>query len=170
MSERASIRIAHAPGGPLTYLIDAAPETLPPVRSGDLAEAWVAARQAAADTQWGTPRLFRFLRTEGGMLDLALADDDACCWAAAVDQSAGMHTPYGLSLCLRLLALVDLLARASWLGRFYRLGRAGAALDPALVRVAATTSLTSQASFDEREFQTRLASTDTPLMISGAAS
>ena len=168
MSERAPIRVARVPGGPLTYLIDAAPQSLPPVRSGDLAEAWAAARDAASDTRWGTPRLFRFLRSEGGMLDLALADDDACCWAAAVDQTAGMHTAYGLSLCLRLLALVDLLARAAWLGRFYRLGRAGAALDPALVRVAATTSLTSQANFDEREFRARLSVTDTPLMISGA--
>lgn len=175
MSERAPIRVARVPGGPLTYLVDTTPEALPPVRSGDLAEAWAAAREAATDAQWGTPRLFRFRRTEGDMLDLALADDDACCWAAAVDQTAGMHTTYGLSLCLRLLALVDLLARASWLGRFYRLGRAGASLDPALVRVAATTSLTSQASFDEREFHARLASAGAPalttdLMISGATS
>jgi hypothetical protein len=162
MSERAPIRVARVPGGPVTYLIDAPPEALPPVRTGDLAEAWEAARQAACDTQWGTPRLFRFLRTEGGMLDLALADEDASCWAAAVDRTAGMHTTYGLSLCLRLLALVDLLARASWLARFYRLGRAGVALDPALVRVAANTALTSQAGFDEGEFHARLAESATP--------
>ncbi len=80
-----------------------------------------------------------------------------------------MHTTYGLSLCLRLLALVDLMARASWLGRFYRLGRAGATLDPALVRVAATTALTSQANFDEHEFHAKLALAANPLMISGAA-
>ena len=168
MSERAPIRVARVPGGPLTYLIDTAPEALPPVRSSDLAEAWAAAREAAGETQWGTPRLFRFCRAGGDVLDLSLADDDACCWAAAVDQTAGMHTPYGLSLCLRLLALIDLLARASWLRRYFRLGRAGAALDPALVRVAATVALTDQANFDERDFHARLAVDASPVMISGA--
>lgn len=176
MSERdPPIRVARIPGGPLTYLIDSAPQALPPVRSGDLAEAWIAARDAASEAQWGTPRLFRFLLGDGDKLDLALADDDACCWAAAVDQTAGMHTPYGLSLCLRLLALVDLLARSTWLGAFYRLGLAGAALDPALVRVAASAALTSQARFDESQFRARLAHTANPrlashLMISGATS
>ena len=61
---------------------------------------------------WGAVRGFRFRRPDGSYTDLALADRDARCWAGAVDRTAGLTSSYGLSLCLRLLALVDLLARA----------------------------------------------------------
>ena len=144
-------------GGPITYLVEGSPSGLPPVRSAELADAWSAAREAAVGLEWGPPRVFRFKQEDGQTLDLALGDEDACCWAAAVDQTAGIQTAYGLSLCLRLLALVDLIARASWLSAFYRIGRAGAALDPALVRAAATTTLTNDASFDEQTLRERLA-------------
>ncbi len=145
MSERPQppIRVAHASDGSVIYLVAAAPDALPPVRSADLLEAWDAAREAAAGAAWGLPRLFRFSGPDGETLDLALADEDACCWAGAVDVTAGISSLYGLSLCLRLLALVDLLARAPWTGGLCRIGRAGAALDPALVRTAATTPLTA---------------------------
>ena len=149
----------------MTYLIHAAPESLPPVRSGDLAAAWEAARAAAVEASWGQPRLFRFIKPDGSTLDMALADEDACCWAEAVDHSTGMQNPYGLSLCLRLLALVDLLARASWASALYRIGRAGAALDPSLVRTAATAPLTSQAAFDETAFRSRLGGAAPPARI-----
>ena len=159
MSRRAQppIRLAQAQDGTLTYLVASPPEALPPVRSVDLTSAWEAARDAASGSEWGLPRLFRFLREDGTTLDLALADQDACCWAAAVDETTGLQTSYGLSLCLRLLALVDLLARARWTGALYRIGRAGAALDPALVRAAATAPLTPQAAFDETALRARLA-------------
>lgn len=150
------IRVATTPGGPVTYLVYLSPEALPPVRSGDLADAWGAAREAAAGSEWGTARAFRFLQDDGETLDLVLSDEDACCWAAAVDHTAAIQTTYGLSLCLRLLALIDLIARAPWLGAFCRIGRAGAALDPALVRAAATVPLTRQAAFDERRFRIQL--------------
>ncbi len=158
MSERAQppIRVAQARDGSLTYLIATAPDALPPVRSGDLLAAWEQAREAAAEAEWGLPRLFRFLQDDGTTLDMALADEDACCWARAVDDARGMQTTYGLSICLRLLALVDLLARAPWTGPLCRIGRAGAALDAALVRTAATVPLTSQARFDEAGFRARL--------------
>jgi hypothetical protein len=158
MSERAQspIHVATTRDGALTYLISTAPDTLPAVRSGDLVAAWEAAREAASGSEWGLPRVFRFLHADGSTLDLALTDEDACCWAEAVDHTTGMQTTYGLSLCLRLLALVDLLARAPWTGAFCRIGRAGAALDPALVRAAATAPLTSQAGFDETVFRARL--------------
>ena len=150
------IHVATTQDGTLTYLVDTAPDALPPVRSGDLAAAWDAAREAASGSVWGLPRLFRFLQADGSTLDLALADEDACCWAEAVDHTTGIQTAYGLSLCLRLLALVDLLSRAPWTGEFCRIGRAGAALDPALLRAAATAPLTSQAGFDETVFRARL--------------
>ena len=109
--------------GTLTYLVDLPPEALPPVRGRDLEAAWDAAREAAGAAMWGAARLFRFRRADGSFTDLALADPDACCWAGAVEDSVGMGTSYGLSLCLRLLALVDLLARAPWAAGLCILGR-----------------------------------------------
>ncbi len=169
---QSSVRVAQARDGTLTYLVDAAPEALPPVRSRDLEAAWDAARAAATLSEWGTPRMFRFRQADGSTTDLALSDQDARCWAGAVDQTTGMQTPYGLSLCLRLLALVDLLARAPWTGVLCRIGRAGAALDPLLVRTAATAPLTNQAGFDEAAFRAKLACIAAPapagLPLSGA--
>ena len=152
-----TIQISHTPDGAVTYLVAIPVEALPPVRSRDLAAAWDAARDAATDAIWGAERLFRFRRADGGTLDLALHDDDARCWASAVDGTTGMQTSYGMSLCLRLLALVALMARAPWLAGLYRLNRAGVQLDPALLRAAAEAELTPDAQFDETRFRRHLA-------------
>jgi hypothetical protein len=114
------------------------------------------AREAAIASVRGGTRGFRFLRRDGTTTDLALADPDASCWAAAVDETVGLGTCYGLSLCLRLLALVELLARSPWAGGFYRLERDGAELDRSLLQAAATTPLTAEARFDEAVFRSRL--------------
>ncbi len=66
--------------------------------------------------------------------DLALADRDACCWADAVDGTIGLRNSYGLAVCLRLLALVDLLARVRWADSLCLLRRDGAELHPSLLR------------------------------------
>jgi hypothetical protein len=140
----------------MTYLVDVPPEALPPVRLRDLVAAWDAARAAATAASWGTARFFRFRRGDGTCTDLALADPDACCWAGAVDGTVGMNTSYGLSLCLRLLALVDLLARARWATALFAIRRDGAELDPSLLRTAATAPLTREARFDETGFRARV--------------
>jgi len=151
------IRVGVGPDGSRTYLIDLPPENLPIVRGRDLERAWHAARDAAIASVWGVTRGFRFLRPDGTTTDLALADRDARCWAAAVDATVGLGTCYGLSLCLRLLALVDLLARSPWAGSLYRLERDGAELDTTLLRAAAMTPLTPEARFDEAPFRAFLA-------------
>jgi len=151
------IQVAVADNGIVTYLVDAPPESLPPVRLRDIAAAWEAAHAAATAAAWGNARLFRFRRADGSLTDLALADADACCWAGAVDETTGMHTSYGLSLCLRLLALVDLLARERWPAPLLRLTRGGAELDPALLRTAAIAPLNCEARFDETPFRALLA-------------
>lgn len=151
------VRIGLGVDGSRTYLIDLPPEDLPAVRSRDVERAWYAAREAAIASIWGVTRGFRFLRPDGTTTDFALADQDARCWAAAVDTTVGLGTCYGLSLCLRLLALIDLLARAPWAGPFYRLARDGAELDPALLRAAAATPLSPDARFEESRFRARLA-------------
>ncbi|MDQ2803798.1 MAG: hypothetical protein M3Y41_14410 [Pseudomonadota bacterium] len=150
------MRVGRSPDGSLTYLVDVPPEELPAVRGRDLERAWYAARDAAIAAAWGAMRGFRFCRADGSFTDLALADADARCWAGAVDGTVGLRSSYGLSLCLRLLALVDLLARAPWTAPFFRLARDGAELDPSLLRAAATAPLTAEARFDESAFRARL--------------
>jgi len=151
------IRIAREVDGALTYLVDVAPEDLPPVRKRDVETAWEAARSAARARLWGRARGFRFRRTDGAYSDLLLVEPNAACWADAVDRTVGLHNTYGLSLCLRLLALVDLLARARWADKLYSLEHGAAVLDPALLRLAATARLTPEAGFDAAEFYARLA-------------
>jgi hypothetical protein len=151
-----AVHVQSRPDGVLLYLIAMPPEALPPVCVRDLAAAWDAARAAALDSRWGTTRLFRFRRADGSSLDLVLSDADACCWAGAVDGTVGMNHSYGLSLCLRLLALIDLLTHAPWAGRLVALGRDGAAIEPVLMRAAATAPLTSEARFDECRLRARV--------------
>jgi hypothetical protein len=151
------IQVGAGADGTLTYLVDIPPQHLPPVRGRDLAAAWEAAREAAAAAIWGGARLFRFRQDDGSFTDLALADRDARCWAGAVDSIVGMGTSYGLSLCLRLLALIDLLARARWLRGMFELESGGADLHPALLGTAATLPLTAEARFDETRFRAKLA-------------
>ena len=152
----------------MTYLVDHPPEALPPVLGRDLAAAWDAARDAASDAAWGAVRLFRFHRPDGSFTDLALSDEDARCWAGAVDGTVGMQTSYGLSLCLRLLALVDLLTRAPWTAALFQIGRTGTALHPALLSAAATAQLTAEARFDESGFRAKLDCSPGPTPSKGA--
>lgn len=153
---RPPVRVGAGADGSLTYLVDVPPESLPAVCGRDLARAWDAARAAADARSWGVARGFRFRRADGSYTDLALADADACCWAGAVDETVGMHTSYGLALCLRLLALVELLTRAPWSTGLFELDAGEAALHPMLLRTAATAPLTAEARFDESGFRARL--------------
>jgi len=152
-----TIQVGGGPGGSVTYLVDLPPEALPTVAKRDLELAWYAARDAAIADNWGSVRAFRFNRPDGSHTDLALADRDASCWVGAVDRSVGLATTQGLSLCLRLLAWVDLLARASWARPLFRLARDGAEFHPALLRAAASQPLTQDARFDEAGFRQTLA-------------
>jgi hypothetical protein len=155
---QARVRMAEAASGARTYLVDMAPEALPPVRPRDLHAAWDSARGAALSQQWGRPLMLRFRRADPDVpaTELALADADACCWAAAVDGTVGLASAYGMSLCLRLLALVDLLPRAPWALPLVAIQRDGAAIHPALLRAAAETPLAPDASFDAAALRTAL--------------
>ena len=68
-----------------------------------------------------------------------------------------MHTSYGLSLCFRPLALVELLSRAHWAAALFQAGRMRQKLHPSLLHTAANTPLTAEARFDEAGFRARLA-------------
>lgn len=155
------LRLGEAADGTLTYLIDHAPSDLPPVRGRDLLNAWDQAREAANRAAWSVARAFRFRSGDGGWTDLALHDQDAMCWAGAVDRTLGLQTLYGVSVCLRLLALVDFLARAPWTAGLVDLSPQ-AELHPALVKLAAEARLTDEASFDEPGFRKTLQTLPAP--------
>ena len=93
------------------------PERLPAVQPAELLAAWSLARRAAALQLWGPPRLLRFDRPSGDATEIAIADADAGCWAEAIDTAIGLGNLPGLALCLRLLALVEVLARVPALAR-----------------------------------------------------
>lgn len=140
------VRVAQAASGARTYLVGMAADALPPVLPRDLAAAWDSARGAAIAQQWGTPLMLRFADAAG--TELVLADADACCWAASVDATVGLGSAHGLSLLLRLLALVEVLGRAAWARPLVAINRDGAALHPALLRAAARIPLGADARFD----------------------
>lgn len=135
----------------LLYRVTMSPEGIPPVPVRALEAALDAARAAAQDESDRRHRSFRFLGADGAVADFDIADRDARLWAAAVDRRAGLQTLGGLSLCLRLLALVDLLSTAPWASRYVAPGRA-ARIDRHLLRAAARADLTEEARFDEASF------------------
>ncbi len=143
------VQVAETQDGIVTYLVADAPEALPPVLPRDLERAWHQAREAAIAARDGPPRLFRFRREGDEFTDLALTDTDARCWAAAVDAARGLDNLPGLSVCLRLLALVELMTRARWVADHVALRPDGAEIDTALLRAAASVPLTREAIFDE---------------------
>ena len=164
----APVQVGTAADGTRTYLVAMPPDALPPVQRRDLENAWERARAAALAENWGPPRLFRFRREDGGWTDLALADSDACCWASAIDRTVGMETSYGLSLCLRLLALVDLLAAVPWAREHVVIRRDGAQLDAGLLAAAAQLPLTGQARFDQTGFTKLMRQAVLPAPVSPA--
>ncbi|MCC7426827.1 MAG: hypothetical protein IT557_07995 [Alphaproteobacteria bacterium] len=119
--------------------------------------AWTAAHDAADAARWGAPRAVRFRRKDGQETVIAISDADARCWAGAVDATMGLDHLYGMALCFRLLALIELMARARWLRGYYDFGRAGGVeLHPALVAAAARQPLGTDGRFDERALKAAL--------------
>lgn len=170
MAEGSPIQVAERPDGTVLYDLPFPATDLPPVFRRDLVRAWEASRDAAIlarregvalDSALGAPRsgrarLFRF----AGAAVLSLSDRDARCWAAAVDRTAGLGTAYGVSLLLRLLSLVDLLAHSPGLGGGVAVRRHGAAeISPALLRAASACRMTGDARLDETCLRDALAST-----------
>lgn len=159
-----SVRVAEAPDGALTYLVAVPPERLPPVAPGDLLAAWTLARHAAALRRWGRSRVLLFRRAQDDApTRISIADRDAGAWAEAIDAAIGLNTLPGLALCLRLLALVEVLTRAEWLAALFEVTPTGIDLHPSLLAAAATMPLDGAAQFDEAGLQ-RLLCRATPLL------
>lgn len=129
-----SVRVGQGSDGTLTYSLSLGPEDLPSIPVRDLEAAWEAARGSRHGH--AIVRSFRF-DGDAGPLELTLQDAAARQWAACVDGFAGLHTCRGVSLCLRLLALGELVQRLP--------GRPRLAT---LLRAAATARLTAHGQLD----------------------
>jgi hypothetical protein len=155
----AAIGVADSPDGALAYAIPFPPEALPPVQPQALLDAWDAARAAADAGRFGPPRRLVFARPGAEPLLLDISDPDARCWAEAVDGQAGLDRAQGMALCLRLLALIDLLAHAPWTRGLYVLAHDGPEFHPALLAAVATAPLGPAARFDPAALRARLSQT-----------
>jgi hypothetical protein len=144
-----SIRTQTSPSGTKYHLVPHAAAALPAVTKRDLEQAWEAAREAALAAAPPARHVFRFARHEAPPLDLALNDKDAASWAGAVDRIADLSTAHGISVCLRLLALVELMGSTPWARAWFTLNRAGLEFHPALLQAAALSPLTDTGGFAE---------------------
>ncbi len=145
----AAIRTAEGPTGEILHLVPHAAGALPAVTKRDLEQAWEAARGAAERPLAPRARVIRFAQGADGKLDLLLNDRDAASWADAVDRLADLSTAHGISVCLRLLALVELMGRAAWARAWFTLSRAGLEFHPGLLQAAALSPLTETGGFAE---------------------
>jgi hypothetical protein len=152
-----AVRVAELPDGALAYAIAVSPEALPAVAPDALLAAWRLAREAAAARRWGRRRQLRFDGAGAAPTDLAIADPDAAAWAEAIDEAVGLDSLPGLTLCLRLLALIEVLTRASWLAPLFDVTPDGVDLHPRLLAAAATLPLDASARLDEPGLRRHLA-------------
>jgi hypothetical protein len=141
------------PSGALCHALACPPEALPMVAPAALEAAWEVARGAAEAGLRGPARLLRF----AGGTEIALADADACAWAEALDRAMPLDALPTLTLCLRLLALVEAMGRLPWLGALFVLSRDGAEFHPALLGAAARAPLDATGRFDETQLRAILA-------------
>lgn len=119
--------------------------------------------------------MFRFQHADGTRTELAVYDPAVAAWAAAAEAVASTRTCYGLSLCLRVLALAS---RLAFTGRVLpvsegpapgaaarRRARGGGGPEPdaRLMRAAAHAALDRCGGFDEASLRALLAAA-TPQM------
>ncbi|MDP3414754.1 hypothetical protein [Falsiroseomonas sp.] len=143
-----AITLAAADDGSLSYAIPLSPADLPAVTPTALLGAWDAARAHAQSGQWGPVRRLLFRGPQGAAIVFAIADRDARCWAEAVDRRTDLATLPGLALCLRLLALVEVMGRSEWMAGLFSVTAEGVELHPSLLRAAASMPLDAAARFD----------------------
>jgi hypothetical protein len=155
------VRTETGPGGEILHLVPFLPAQLPPVTKRDLEQAWEAAhRFALTPAPAAGVHGFRFAPPAAPRLDLIITDTDAASWASAIDRIADLSTAYGISICLRLLALFELMATARWARKWFTLNRAGLQFHPALLQAAALSPLTPTGGFAETTLQALLPAAD----------
>ena len=154
------IRTEYGPAGEVLHLIPYLPAALPSVTRRDLEQAWEVARSAALAATEPSSAVkthgFRFIQAAAPPVDLILADPDAANWAGAIDGVVNLSTAYGISVCLRLMALIELMGTALWVRRWFSFNRSGLELHPALLQAAALSPLTPTGGFAETSLRALL--------------
>ncbi|OYY04539.1 MAG: hypothetical protein B7Y73_03965 [Acidocella sp. 35-58-6] len=146
----AVIRTEYGPAGEVLHLIPHPASQLPNVTKRDLEQAWDAARANALNASAAkTAHGFRFMQPGVSPLDLALTDPDAANWTEAIDRVADLGTAHGISVCLRVLALFQLMANATWTRPWFTFAHGGLEFHPALLQAAALAPLTPTGGFAE---------------------
>jgi hypothetical protein len=140
-----SVNTIALPSGALRHEIGVAASALPAVLPSALEAAWEAARASAEAGLWGPARLMAF---QDGV-EIALTDADAACWAEAMARRQGLNSLTDVALCLRLLALVEVLGRAKWLRGFFTITADGAEFQPSLLAAAARAPLDATGRFED---------------------
>jgi hypothetical protein len=135
------------PAGEILHLIPHPPASLPAVTKRDLEQAWEAASARSED--FGPARGFCFSRPGAEPLNLMLNDPDAANWAAAIGRAKDLETAHGISVCLRLMALVELMGSSGWARPWLNFRREGLEIHPALWQAAALAPLTETGGFAE---------------------
>ncbi len=147
-----AIRRVTGPDGAALHLVPLAPERLPKVTKRDLERAWLAAHQQAQRPCPSPPRAFHF----ASGATLTVTDADARLWASAIDASADLATAYGVSLCLRLLGLIALIAREAWCAPHLQFRGADCPVDASLLKAASLATLTAHGALDPAAVQNLL--------------
>jgi hypothetical protein len=166
-SKPTEIRTEHGPHGEILHLVPYLPAALPPVTKRDLEQAWEAARAAAlaaprTNSTGPNTHGFRFRQAAAPPLDLVLTDTDAANWADAIDAISSLSTAHGISICLRLMALYELMAPRPWAREWFTLSRGGLEFHPALLQAAALSPLTPTGGFAETSLQALLPAANYP--------
>jgi hypothetical protein len=151
------VRTLHCPDGGVLHVLTRPASALPPVAKRDLEQAWEVAQGVRVSAP--AARSFRFGPEPA--VELRVGDRDAASWVAAVEGSIGLATPHGVSVCLRLLALVALMAQARWARGWFALERNGANIRSELWQAAALAPLNDAGGFDETALRALLPQTAT---------
>lgn len=138
--------------GALRHEIGVRAAALPAVQPSALEAAWEVARASAEAGLWGPARLLSF---QDGV-EIALTDADAACWAEAMARHRGLDSVQDLALCLRLLALVEVLGRARWLRGLFTITGDGAEFHPSLLAAAARAPLDDTGRFEDTALRAML--------------
>ncbi|WP_424812140.1 hypothetical protein [Roseococcus sp. YIM B11640] len=150
-----SIITTELPSGAMRHEVSVHLADLPAVAPSQIELAWEVARASAEAGLWGPARLLAF----PGGTEIALTDADAACWAEAMSRHGGLDSLPGLALCLRLLALVELLGRAAWTRGMFAIGAEGAEFHPALLAAAARAPLDATGRFEDAPMRAMLSRT-----------
>lgn len=136
-------------------MLSESPAALPCVSKRDLEQAWEIAQAGGAVA----PPALKFRFAASPPVELVVADKDAAAWVAALERRFGLSSPHHVSVCLRLLALVALMARAGWARAWFALTREGAEIRPELLQAAALVRLNDAGGFDETALRALLPQT-----------